>query len=73
MMNFGEWLPDRPDNTSGVTTAKNVSTKNPRLKYPAHENQSTTSFSNPFERRIIGIIGKAASSAIQHQVTIFIS
>ena len=24
MMNFGEWLPDQPDNTSGVTTAKNV-------------------------------------------------
>ena len=23
-MAFGEWLPDQPDNASGVTTAKNV-------------------------------------------------
>ena len=49
---------------SFVITAKNVSTKNPRLMYPAQENISTTSSSNPFERKIIGMIGSVARIAM---------
>ena len=55
---------------SFVITAKNVSTKNPRLMYPAQENRSTTSSSNPFERKIIGMIGSVARIAMEVHVMI---
>ena len=57
---------------SFVITAKNVSTKNPRLMYPAQENRSTTSSSNPFERKIIGMIGIVARIAMEAHVMILI-
>ena len=51
-------------------TAKNVSTKNPRLMYPAHENRSTISSSNPLERKTIGMIGSIARITIEDHVMI---
>ena len=51
MMNFGEWLPDQPDNTSGVTTAKNV--------IPAARGyrglQDLSQYSNAADNRLRGI------------------
>ena len=57
---------------SFVITAKNVSTKNPRLIYPAHENRSTILSSNPFERKTIGMMGSIARIAIEDHVKILI-
>ena len=38
--------------------------------YPAQENRSTTSSSNPFERKIIGMMGSIARIAIKDHVMI---
>ncbi len=58
-MSFGEWLPDQPDNASGVTVAKNV--------IPAAKGyrglQDLSAYSNAASGRIRGLFAAKDSSA----------
>ena len=57
---FGEWLPDQPDNTSGVTTAKNV--------IPAARGyrglQDLSQYSNAADNRLRGIFAAKDDSGV---------